>query len=453
MIVVLSDLHFSESQSTQIGERRFNRNLSPDIFQAYFSEINQYAKANAIEKVDLVLAGDILEITRSQIWLNGAGRPYINNGDIEPNSELEGTVLRILETISNEDRVSETIDIIRNIHRHIDVDVMVHFILGNHDRLVNATPGTRRKVREIFGLHGGSEPLPNYLVFKERDGTSFCLIRHGHEYDPTNFSWDVRKFNAIPADIPKEVYDMACLGDITTIEFGAALPWLFRQEYGDQTILKDQTLLAIYKRLMEFDDVRPTSAWLSYLLSTPDVDTKVTWHYIQPAFTKVIQKLSKHAEFHKTLKQSDAIGLIPRITIMTLLKSPFFNKGIPYWMIKWIMKFVSRTINLQSQVVWAKREAVIQDEEAECECVISGHTHFAEVSLISAKDDQEKYYINTGTWRNVIPATKNFQDFGRLKAMTKVMIFSPHEEAQGTSEPKWAFRYMSGVNYGHHRMI
>ena len=55
MIVVLSDLHFSESQSTQIENRRFNRNLTPDVFQAYFFEVNQYAKANGIHEIDLVL--------------------------------------------------------------------------------------------------------------------------------------------------------------------------------------------------------------------------------------------------------------------------------------------------------------------------------------------------------------------------------------------------------------
>lgn len=453
MIVVLSDLHLSESQSTQIGNRRFNRNLTPDVFQAYFFEVNQYAKANGIHEIDLVLAGDILEITRSQIWLDGEDRPYVDNNDIQPGSDLERTILRIVETISIEDRVSETLEIFRNIQNYIDVDVRLHFMPGNHDRLVNATPATRRVVREILGIPGGSEPFPNYLIFEEIDGTSFALIRHGHEYDPTNFALNVRKLNEIPEDIPKEIYDKPCLGDIITIEFGAALPWLFRQKFGDQTILKDPTLLAVYERLMEFDDVRPTSAWLAYLLSIPEVDTKVTWNLIQPSFSKVIQNLSRHKEFRKTLKQSQAIGFVPRTAILPLIKSPLFNSGIPFWIIKLIMKLVSKTINVQSQVEWVKREAHIWDEEAECECVVSGHSHFAEVSLISAKNDIEKYYINTGTWRNVISATETFEDFGRLKALTKVMIFSPTEDVPGDDEPKWAFRFMSGVSYGSRRIL
>lgn len=453
MIVVLSDLHFTESQSTQIGERRFTRNLSPDIYRAYFSEINLYAKANQIEKVDLVLAGDILEITRSPIWLDGALRPYVNNSDIEPSSDLEQKILRIVDTISREEQVAKTLEIFRNIHDLIEVEVHLHFMVGNHDRLVNATPNIRFAVREMFGLRGGTEPFPHYLIFKESDGSSFCLVRHGHEYDPTNFPWDLRKFITIPADIPQEVYEKSTLGDITTIEFGGALPWLFRQEYGDEAILEDPTLLAIYERLMEFDDVRPTSAWLSYLLTMPGVDTKVTWHYIRPAFTKIINILSVHEDFNNTLKQSAAIGFLPRVTLLSLLRSPLFKKGIPYWVIKWIMRFVSKTINLQSQAVWAKREALIQNEKSGCRCVVSGHTHIAEVSLISAKDGMEKYYLNTGTWRNVIPATKSFKDFGRLKALTKVMIFSPNEEVPGDENLKWAFRHMSGVSYGHHRMF
>jgi len=38
MFVVLSDLHFSEAQSTQLGPYRFNRNLPPETYESYFIE-------------------------------------------------------------------------------------------------------------------------------------------------------------------------------------------------------------------------------------------------------------------------------------------------------------------------------------------------------------------------------------------------------------------------------
>jgi len=453
MIVVLSDLHFSEAQSTQIGSTRFNRNLPSEAYEAYFSEMNQYAKANQVEKIDLVLAGDILEISRSGIWLEGEHRPYINNDDVQVGSDVEMIILKILDAIAKEDKVSETLTLFQNIQQYFDIDVELHLILGNHDRLANATPNTQRRVWDMFGINGRSDRLENFHVFKDDRDVPFCLIRHGHEYDPTNFSVNVHALEIIPTAFSEKVYDRAALGDITTSEFGAALSRLFEKEYGEEVILNNRTKMALYQRLMEFDDVRPTTAWLAYLFSTPGVKKKKTWKFIKPAFTNVINTLASHDQFHTTLKQSAAISPIFRLILMGILRSGLFSKGIPYWLIKRLMKIVSKNINVKSQVKWVKREALIQDKTSTIKCVVSGHTHFPEVSLISAKNKGEQYYINTGTWRNVIPATRKFKHFGRLKALTKVIIFYPHEKEKCLNDNDWAFHYLSGVSFGEHRHL
>jgi len=83
--------------------------------------------------------------------------------------------------------------------------------------------------------------------------------------------------------------------------------------------------------------------------------------------------------------------------------------------------------------------------------VISGHTHFPEVSLISALAGDQRYYLNTGTWRNMIPATKNYQDFGRLEAMAKVIVFPPVKNQNNKAEVPWSFHFLSGVSFGNSR--
>lgn len=451
MLVILSDLHFSEAQSTQLGHLRFNRNLPPAAYQAYFSELNQYALANHVKKIDLVLAGDTLEISRSGIWLEGEHRPYINNQDIQPGSNVEDVILRILEAIEQEDKVAETLTAIRNREQVFDMAVDLHLILGNHDRLANATPATRQKVREMFGIKTEPGRIANYLIIPDESGAPFCLVRHGHEYDPSNFPMNIRKMDAIPSHLPADVYDRAVLGDITTSEFGAALSQLFRQGYGDQAILASKKRMALYQRLMEFDDVRPTTAWLSYLFSTPGVKRKKTWQLMRPAFTRVINTLAGHDQFRTTLKQSAAISPILRVMLIGILRLGIFKKGVPYWVMKRLMKIVSRNIKVKSQVKWARREALLTEQERTVKCVVSGHTHFAEVSLISAKHQEERYYINTGTWRNVIPATGKFKYFGRLKALTKVILFYPSERQEQSNGQDWSFHYMSGVSFGDHR--
>lgn len=453
MIIVLSDLHFSEAQSTQISGQRFNRNLPPETYQAYFSEINQFAVANQVQNVDLILAGDILEISRSAIWLSGDHRPYINNQNVGSGSEVEKTILNVIHAIASEENVTETLALFRDIQNHFNMNIRLHYLLGNHDRLVNATPKIRAEVRELFGLIGETKKFDNYLIMHDELGKPFCLIRHGHEYDPANFALDVRELETIPTHIPKSVYDQAVLGDITTSEFGAALSWRFIADYGEDAIVNDKTLMAIYQRLMEFDDVRPTTAWLGYLFSTPGVKKKKTWALIKPAFTEIVNTLRDHEEFNRTLKQSAAMNEIIRILLMAVLQLGIIKKGIPYWLIKMIMKKVSGSIKLKSQIKWAKREALIQDDESGCKCVISGHSHFAEATLISAKNGDDRFYINTGTWRNVIAATKNFKDFSRLKALTKVMVFYPKEKISTELDQEWAFHFLSGVSFGPHRHL
>ena len=453
MLIVLSDLHFTETESLQIGPHRFSRNLKADTYLAYFIEINKFALANSIQKVDLVLAGDILEISRSAIWLEDTNRPYIDNDAVEPGSNAEATILKIIQAIAEEERVSETLKLFINIQNYFDMPANLHLILGNHDRLANATPAIRLKVRELFGLQGGVELFNHHLILSDRSGKPFCLVRHGHEYDRTNFAIDVLEKDSISTFIPESIYGQSCLGDITTIEFGASLPWLFVKTYGKESILTDPTLLAIYQRLIEFDDVRPASAWLSYLFATPGVDERRTWELIKPCFTEIINTLSKHEQFMSTLKQTAAFGKLARWLLMGIIRSGLIKDGVPFWLVKLIMNRVSKTIKLESQAEWAKHEELILDEDSGCKCVISGHSHFAELALLSAKDGDERYYINTGTWRNYIPATRHYDHFGRLKSLTKVIVFYPMERVQEVNGRTWAFHYLSGASFGDHRLV
>ena len=453
MLVVLSDLHFSEAQSNQIGSHRFNRNLPVEAFRAYFSEVNQFAIANRVALIDLILAGDIFEISRSAMWLEGDDRPYINNEDVLPGSNAERTILKIIEAISREEKVAETLVLFRNIQQQFNTEIRVHLIPGNHDRLINATPDIRKTIREKLGLDGGAQAFDHRLLVKDWRDDPFCLVRHGHEYDPTNFPLNTHQMEVIPLDLPAEAYGKGVLGDIMTTEFGASLTQYFKEEYGEEAILADEKLMALYQRLAEFDDVRPTNAWLAYLFSMPDADPRQTWALIRPAFTRVLNVLSSHEQFKKALKQSAAINPIIRVILTTILKSGMVRDGLPFWLMKLIMKVASQSINLQKQVKWAKKEVLVQGQDAKCNCIISGHSHFAEVSLISTNSWDERYYINTGTWRTVIPATAKFNDFGRLKALTKVMVLVPREKPEIVNGRDWAFHYLSGVSFGDHRHV
>jgi UDP-2,3-diacylglucosamine pyrophosphatase LpxH len=453
MLVVLSDLHFSEAQSSRLGDLTFNKNLPAETYRAYLKEINQVALANNVDQVDIVLAGDIFEINRSAIWLQGPERPYRDNVAIEPGSSWEKSILAILDAIGQEDKVRQTLAHFRSLEDYFDVPVQLHYLLGNHDRLVNATPATRGKARALLGLDGGEMPLAHQFIYHDDTGHPFCLIRHGHEYDPMNFSVDIHELKPIPTEFPEAVYGKAPLGDIITVELGSALPAYFVNEYGEAQILADPILMALYKRLMEFDDVRPTTALLAYLFSTPGVPRRETWTFMKPCFKRAINALSDNELFLEKIRNTPSLKKSQRRLLEGIMNSDMLTDGVPYWMVKQLMKRVSKTIKLSSQTKWAKREALIQDPLTGCKCVISGHTHFPEVSLMSAKKGDERYYINTGTWRNMIPATKNFKGFGKLNAITKVIVFKPEGPLEPDGAQTWSFHYLSGVSYGMHRHI
>lgn len=453
MLVVLSDLHLSEDKPTHIDIRKSYRNLSPDTYRSYLIELNQLAKANDIDHLDFVLAGDIFEITRSSVWLETEKRPYIDNDDVAPGSELEKIILDIVSNIAGEKRVAGTLKLFREIQDYFDLDVKLHMILGNHDRLLNATPSIRERVRELLGLEPSETLIPSHLVLTDWHGEPFCLVRHGHEYDPTNFALNIQKLDKIPTEIPQSAYGKACLGDIITIEYGAALPWIFEQIYGEEAIKKDIHLLAMWQRLMEFDDVRPATAWSAYLFSTPGISTRQAWTLLEPCFIEIINNLRNVEHLNKTLRDSETVSDFVRMALMTSLKLGVFKKGIPFLLVDALMNNVSSSVDLKSQVQWAKKEELILNKNSGCQCVISGHTHFAEVALISASQNAQRYYINSGTWRNVIPATKNLSEFGRLKGLTKVIVFAPSEQGGETQPYDWAFHTSSGLGFGDRLLI
>ena len=453
MLVVLSDLHFSEAQSTRIGDLIFNKNLPADIYESYLSEINLIAVSNQLQNVDLVLAGDIFELNRSALWFDGPERPYVNNAEVLPGSPHEKKLLEIMDVIANEDKVRQTLTLFRSLEERFDGDVSLHYVLGNHDRLINATPALRQKARELLGIAGGDAPFEHHFIYRDMSGNPFCLVRHGHEYDPMNFSVDINSLEEIPTEFPDEVYGNAPLGDIITIELGVALPYYFVEYYGVEKILTNPILKALYQRLMDFDDVRPTSALLAYLFSTPGVPKKQTWEFMRPCFTRTINALRELDRVYMEIGETASIRKSQRLLLEGVMNSDLLKNGVPYWAVKQLMKQVSKKIKLNSQAKWAKREALMRDKTSGCKCVIGGHTHMPEVSLVSAKHGDEQYYINTGTWRNVVPATKDFKTFGKLDATTKVMVFRPGEIQNSSAHPKWSFHYQSGYGMGQYRHL
>ena len=105
--------------------------------------------------------------------------------------------MEILEAIAADDRVDETLRIFRTLGELFGRPVVLHYIPGNHDRLLNASPAIRIKVRELLGQEKSGEPFEHqYLHYAQ--GKAMVFVRHGHEYDSSNFGENLISFEIPP---------------------------------------------------------------------------------------------------------------------------------------------------------------------------------------------------------------------------------------------------------------
>ena len=448
MIIVMSDLHFAYSSSLSIGEHYFNHNLPPEVYRAFFNEILEFIRNENIEDIDLVLAGDIFEVTRSPLWHKDHLRPYAHNDQVTEGSDLEGRINEIMNAIAADQRVSATLDLFRNLTIQLRRPVRIHFIPGNHDRLLNASQSIRNRTRSFLGMEPSDLPFDNQYLY-QTNGETKVLIRHGHEYDAANFGVDFRQWLEIPTLINKSYYDRPSFGDIVTSEIAAKLPILFKEYYTEEGILDDPDLSIMFQRLIDFDNVRPTNALINFLFSTPGLSMKEVWRLIEPIFIKMLDELAASAEIGRQMIDFGGISGFSAASLKAILRTRFWRRGLPFWAVKTLLAPVSRRSIIGDQSAIILKEECMRTENSPVRCIVSGHTHNPLVQLMKVEKGVETYYINSGTFRNVITSTPNLRDFGRLRSKARVLIFSHGERnPEYNRATGWSFDFTARHGFG-----
>lgn len=473
MLVVLSDLHFEEEASNHIpGDGNhppieFKRNLPATPYRLLIEQLAGEAQRNAAQKLEFVLAGDIFDLHRSGRWFRENEhqvRPYVSNPQISP--ELEAFTLRLFEGIINEDHVKDVLPLFRLLTggRYLDsaqkehpfpVPVELHYIPGNHDRLANASPVIRKAVRGALGLAEHGAAFPNALAFDSER----ALVRHGHEYDYTNFSVSLYGEEAIPIHLPVHYYQDPAFGDLATVDIASQLPTLFRQYHGDETILADQTLRALYLRLLEFDDLRPLTAIFNYFIYADGqtIDKQVAWEAIVPVVIELLENIHDDPYLLYWLDRFDQpwrLDLIDAVQAILAAKPwRWASRFIPLELAEKTANIALKsTSNRPATEKYVARESSIQS--GQYRYVIAGHTHLPRVSLVANDQHGERYYVDTGTWRNRVLATFDYQQFGRLKSLNYMIAYGPDEDRGVLPDNRLkiaSFDYWSGVTQGWER--
>ena len=455
MLVVFSDLHFEEEISYTIpagdGHEKvhFSRNLPAKAFVKFIATMATEAKRNKARRMDFVFAGDIFEIIRTPLWREGekvVADPFGRADRVT--GVTEARILHILDSISAPgSTVSDVlavfqrlgrgfyIDLPETVEKEFPVPVHVHYVPGNHDRHANATPAVRRKVRQLLGMVDSAAPFPNAIPFQAER----TLVRHGHEYDYINFNVDLRRQESIPLHLSSEDYAAAPIGDFVALKFAARLGSIFREHHGDSKIRSNDLLRRVYLRILEFDDLRPQSAVLNFLLNIPDAHypRKQIWDKaLEPVAKMLLDELHDHPFLEYWLDRLDKKWQLDTIDIVQgLLKlQPWSLLGVPLGVLQEATdQALSATSNESNASAMAAKESVIQT--GEMLYVVAGHTHRPDVALLASDQRGERYYIDTGTWRNRVLTTADYQGFGRQKSLTYVVIYGPDEDQGFPPQP------------------
>lgn len=451
MITVISDLHLQHTALDRVRRRedgalletRVVRNVGPGALSLLFAEIASNAKRAKAQRVELVFAGDIFEMHRTPLWLLGGEqkRPTLHPATASP--ELEQKALEILAAIERDnqaffDILAGLVDHGRAVHRDQVVAlegavVIPHYIPGNHDRLLQLWPSTRARVRQLLRIPAVDGPLdaPFPHVFERDRSTGYGVrIRHGHEYDPSNFSeaFDAR---VTPTQV---AYEKPTLGDFVTIDLVMRLAVAFRAHYARELRapgLAGDPFRRMYAALTEFDDVRPQSMLLEYVTDHLGAKQDVTMDLLRPILRDAFETAAADAFF---VSEAERLGFAQffKGTLAALLESVLAAaSGSSTAELIGLWRKLQREVKANGPARAAASEPGLSS--GDISVIIAGHTHEPDhVSIPGAGPPgplrKEAYFLDTGTWRTRLDAGEQ-GTFGRLRSYTMVFCYSDDELA------------------------
>jgi UDP-2,3-diacylglucosamine pyrophosphatase LpxH len=440
MLVIISDLHLTDGTS--------GSTISPGAFQLLNERITDLALGASqrrdgsyrpIERVDLLLLGDVFDIIRSSRWLQGRARPWDDATSpalFEVVSQITADTLRHNDHALGEFRSLAKNGVLippatrdgRCAEGHTTpVPVHIHYMVGNHDWFFHLPGDNYTRLRRQIALHMGlatspEAPFPheawesNELLQTMRRHKVFA--RHGDVYDPFNFEGD---------------RNASSLGDVIVIEllnrFGA-------QVARDLSEDLSESALAGFR---EIDNIRPlllVPVWIDGLLerSCPHPATR-------KQVKKVWDALADEFLDHPFVQQRDT--WCPVDIVDGLQKALKFSRRLSVGWASWIAQWMwsLRGADNSSYFQHALSEQDFRNRRAKH--IVYGHTHYHETVPLDASFAEgyvlNQAYFNSGTWRRVYEQTRfapHEHEFIAADALTYLAFFKD-DERRGRPYETW----------------
>lgn len=442
MLVIISDLHLTDGTT--------GATLEPgamDLFAERLADLAWRASWRAggayqpIERLDLVLLGDVLDIVHSQKWLASDLRPWsdlqspagcdvvtqITDGILRHNAQtirsLRALATESIVTVPQASAAGEPVldDM------ELPVAVRTHYMVGNHDWPLHlAGPQydvLRHKVAHHLGLaNQHNRPFPHDSSESEELHNALrshrILARHGDIHDPLAFSDD---------------RNVSSLSDVIAIELVGRFLEHLQSEFASE--LPEAAVNA----LKEIDQVRPQlliPAWMESLLerTVPQLSLRTS---IKRTWDSLVEQMLALYVVRERNTWSP-IDLIDGLS--AALK--FSRRDSSDW--------IGRTLSFLASLRGARTESYLPHALAEADFrnrrarhIVYGHTHAHEtISLDASHADGyvlHQTYFNAGTWRRTYQPTKALlqQEFSACDTLS-LLAFYQADERSGRAFETWS---------------
>jgi UDP-2,3-diacylglucosamine pyrophosphatase LpxH len=439
MLIIVSDLHLTDGTlavtTSASAFALFVRKIKDLIFEASYRSDGSY---HPLREVDLILLGDIFDVTRSFHWcLPGSGARTVKPWDNPAEPAFLETLRKVTEGII--DNNAETGRLMRGLRegsllqvpvsprtsRMLPVRVHTHYMVGNHDWFYHLSlPGyeeVRQRLTDAFGLaNDPDDPFPHdpeeSSALKLTLAAHGVLARHGDIFDSLNFE-GVRTGSSIGDVIIVELLNRFPLE--TELQLGRDLP------------------SACIQGLKEIDSVRPwllAPTWVEHLLGRACVasglqeEVKRIWDRLVDDFLQLA-----YVQARDTRHPFD---MVDRLEL--LLK---FSRGLSIRNSSRLMAAMrSRFTALRPSCRDALGESVYRSGSARF--IVYGHSHIEEMTPLppSKLGSKSAVYFNSGTWRRVHQSSHSLSrkgDFTGYDALTFLLFFQGSER-RGRPYERWS---------------
>lgn len=463
MLIVISDLHFVDETA---GKHNLPSGAFEDVFLSDIASLaeDKGAQKEAVKEIKILLLGDIVDLLRSEQWLDiaPADRPWGANGlkDIphpQSGSATEKQCLKILGQTADADlekddppasldentilcRNWKTFKLFREFKPRLtervkkDINVEIIYTPGNHDRLCNLYPSVRDTLKKILGLTINNDTVTGDWKYRYDfiDADYGVYARHGHQFDDWNYAEGQENGEARSLQAP--------IGDVLTTEFAVKIPYMLNSLRGEYPDIAKDDFDKLVEHVKDIDNIRPLSKvieWIGYRIKRED-NARVR-EALDRAFKQTVKELLdidfiRNSKTYKNralrIASNSLVSWLPKIFVDTFGA----EKLLPF-----IMGMSDEpadpgkgplAIAAYNEPVWRKDDKI--------QFILYGHTHAPLQIPLDNKDEKEIIYLNTGTWRNRIIKTVELDqpsDFIELKSMSYAVFYKRDDEDMSGKKP------------------